>query len=315
MPRHAARRASRRHVSGGEDVFERLRGHARLGNLRQHPPRALRPIASAKCFSGCRVPLVTVATPTLNQRRFIDFTLESVVSQGYPRLEYIVQDGGSTDGTQAILNEYQNAGELIYRSEPDSGIAQGINRGFCGSRGDIMAYLNSDDLLLPGCLATVVAWFNAHPDIDVVYGHRVLIDDYGHQIGRWILPPHDREVLKWEDYVPQETLFWRRGIWDRIGAGVDESFQFAVDWDLVLRFASAGARFSRIPRFLGAFRVHNAQKTMSQIDSIGQREVARILERIHGYVPTRREIAHKVAGYILKHHLYDWAYSHGFLSY
>ena len=133
-------------------------------------------------------------------------------------------------------------------------MAQAINRGFAHSTGDIMAYLNADDLLLPGSLNFVAAYFEAHPDIDVVYGHRVLIDADGAEIGRWVLPPHEDEVLSWADFVPQETLFWRRDMGERAGGAMDESFRFALDWDLLLRFRDAGARFVRLPRFLGAFR-------------------------------------------------------------
>jgi glycosyltransferase involved in cell wall biosynthesis len=297
-----------------DEYFKKLRGSAKLGNLRQHPPETItlsqhglvdnRPLPPTK---------VTLTTPTLNQRQFIEFTLESVISQGYPYLEYVVQDGGSTDGTQKLLDEYQAARELTYRSSQDSGIAQAINRGFEGTRGEIMAYVNSDDLLLPGSLLTVVKWFASYPDIDVVYGHRILVDNHGYQTGRWILPPHHTRVMYWEDYVPQETLFWRRRIWDRVGGAVDESFQFAVDWDLILRFAQAGARFTRIPRFLGGFRVHESQKTSSQMTSVGIREVSRLLQRYHGYVPERREIERQVAIYVAEHHLYDFAYQHGAL--
>ena len=82
--------------------------------------------------------------------------------------------------------------------------------------------MNSDDLLLPGTLNYVAGYFEKHPDVDVVYGHRVLIDEYDREIGRWVLPPHDDEILSWADYVPQETLFWRRRIWDKTGAAMDE---------------------------------------------------------------------------------------------
>jgi glycosyltransferase involved in cell wall biosynthesis len=297
--------------------LETLRGHSRLGNLQQHPPATLRlPLRfDQHNLLAKSPPVVTIVTPTLNQRRFIEFTVESILGQSYPCLEYIVQDGGSTDGTIDVLEDYQAAGELTYHSAHDSGLAQAINRGLAVSHGEIMAYLNSDDLLLPGSVNFIVQWFLDHPEVDVVYGHRVLIDDFGYQIGRWILPPHDRRVMYWEDYIPQETLFWRRRIWDRVGAAIDETFQFAVDWDLILRFAEAGARFARVPRLLGAFRVHRGQKTVREMASVGQREVNRILRRYHGYVPASSEIDRKVAAYQLRHALYDWAYARGYLRY
>ena len=95
-----------------------------------------------------------------------------------------------------------------------------------------MAYLNSDDLLLPGALPTVAAYFAQHPEVEVVYGHRVVIDEAGDEIGRWVLPPHDDKALRWADYIPQETLFWRRSIWGKSGGRMDETFRFALDWEL-----------------------------------------------------------------------------------
>jgi hypothetical protein len=164
-----------------------------------------------------------------------------------------------------------------------------------------MAWLNSDDVLFPGALACVADFFARHPDVDVVYGHRVLIDENDREIGRWILPAHEDYVLSWADFVPQETLFWRRSLWERIGGSVDESFRFAMDWDLLLRFRDAGARFRRIPAFLGGFRVHAQQKTTAGISDIGFAEMDRLRERALGRVPTHFEINKAVARYMLRH--------------
>ena len=159
-----------------------------------------------------------------------------------------------------------------------------------------MAYLNSDDLLLPGAVPYVTAYFAAHPEVDVVYGHRVFIDADDQEIGRWVLPPHSDRMLLWADYVPQETLFWRRRIWDRIGGALDESFQFAMDWDLLLRFRNAGARIVRLPRFLGAFRVHPEQKSQALRLSVGEKEMALLRLRQHGREVTRQEIRTAILG-------------------
>ena len=112
-------------------------------------------------------------------------------------------------------------------------------------------------MLLPGALHYVAGFFLDHPEVDVLYGHRVLIDEENREIGRWVLPAHDERTLRWADYVPQETLFWRRRVWEEVGACFDESYRFAVDWDFLLRLQRIGARFARVPRFLGAFRVHS----------------------------------------------------------
>jgi len=156
-------------------------------------------------------------------------------------------------------------------------------------------------LLLPGAIEYVAHFFETHPEVDVVYGHRIVIDAEGNEIGRWILPPHDNEVLSWADYVPQETMFWRRRIWERVGARIDESFQFALDWDLLVRFRNAGARFARLPRFLGAFRVHRDQKTTKKLGTVGAAEMDRIRVRCLGYLPSNVEINRKIAPYLLKH--------------
>src|SRR5439155_11875113 len=119
------------------------------------------------------------------------------------------------------------------------GQAHAINLGFRHATGEILAYLNSDDLLLPGALAYVANHVVRHPEVGVVYGHRVVIDADGREVGRWVLPPQDDASLVWDDYVPQETMFWRRRAWERVGARLDETFHFALDWDLILRFRQA----------------------------------------------------------------------------
>jgi glycosyltransferase involved in cell wall biosynthesis len=226
-------------------------------------------------------PVISVVTPSFNQGAFLERTIRSVLDQGYPRLEYIVQDGGSMDGTRAILERHRP--KLAWcRSERDGGQADAINRGFHHATGDILAYLNSDDLLLPGALAYVANYFARHPAVDVIYGHRIIVDHEDREVGRWVLPAHDNEALGWCDYVPQETLFWRRRVWERIGRRLDESFQFALDWDLLLRLRDAGAKFARAPHFLAAFRVHPDQKTTARLHDLGEVEMNRLRRRCHG---------------------------------
>ena len=144
-----------------------------------------------------------------------------------------------------------------------------------------MAWINSDDFYLPDALAFVADYFARHPEVDVLYGHRILVDESSEEISRWYLPKHDAEVLQLYDFVPQETLFWRRRIWDRVG-GIDPHLKFAMDWDLLLRFQAAGAKIVRVPYFLACFRVHAAQKTSAQMHSTGQTEITRLRERTYG---------------------------------
>src|SRR4029078_7430687 len=121
--------------------------------------------------------------------------------------ELIVQDGGSRDETSDILERYRPRLHHV-ESAPDRVQAQAINLGFRHASGDILGYLNSDDLLLPGSLATVAGFLARHNDVDVVYGHRVVINAVGEEVGRWVMPRHDAAALEWNDYIPQETLFW-----------------------------------------------------------------------------------------------------------
>jgi glycosyltransferase involved in cell wall biosynthesis/SAM-dependent methyltransferase len=296
---------------------ERLQPYVtpRLGMLYQYPPRPLViPPAYAKPKKLATSPTISIVTPTLNQGQFIERTLRSVLDQGYPKLEYIVQDGGSNDETIDVLRTYAPA--LAHAvSEKDNGFAEGLNRGFRLATGEIMSYLNSDDLLLPGALNYIAWYFSRHPDVDVVYGHRVVIDEYDCEIGRWVLPPHDDRVLSWADFVPQETLFWRRALWERVGATIDESFRFAVDWDLLLRFRAAGARAHRLPRFLGAFRVHPHQKTSQELLELGADEMGRLRERALGKVMSQAEVDHGVRWYLRRHLCYDKLYRLGILRY
>ena len=287
----------------------------RLGVLYHYTPRHIEIPAHYATTSGpARPPKISVVTPSLNQGPYIEETIRSVLEQGYPNVEYIVQDGASQDETRRILERYQDR-LAHWASEKDTGQSNAINRGFKHATGEILAYLNSDDILLPGALNYVAAYFEQHPEIDVVYGHRVLIDERSMEIGRWVLPQHDEEVLSWADWIPQETLFWRRSIWDKVGGAIDESFRFAMDWDLIVRFRDAGARFVRLGRFLGAFRVHPHQKTSAAIHELGVKEMNRLRERCLGKRVTDSEIARATAGYLRRSVVFHKLYRAGILRY
>ena len=279
----------------------------RLGNLNQYKPRLLKApkVMHAKNIES--PPVISIVTPSFEQGAYIAETLQSVLSQSYPNLEYFVQDGGSSDETVSILKQYE-ARLSGWFSGSDAGQTQAINRGFAKTKGEIMGWLNSDDLLLPYALHRVAEYFNNHPDVDVVYGNRLLIDDTSKEIGRWIMPGHDSRVLSWVDYIPQETLFWRRRIWEKVGGRLDESFHFAMDWDLLIRFKNAGAKFGHIPQFIGAFRVHKLQKTSSRINQEGASEMGRIRERELGWQPDSKKIHRATALFLLRHIFVDLVY-------
>ncbi|HVW20912.1 MAG TPA: glycosyltransferase family 9 protein [Opitutaceae bacterium] len=258
-----------------------------IGILRHYDPRPIawdEKIPKKPRLPDARLPKVGIVTPSYGQPAFIESTMLSVLNQNYPKLLYVVQDGGSPDATRQIIAGY--AGRLrAWESAPDRGQADAVRKGFAKIEAelgpdDLMAWLNSDDFLAPRALRLVAEYFAEHPDVDVVYGHRIIIDDNDREIGRWIMPRHDRKALEWIDYVPQETLFWRKRASDRAG-GIDPSFQFALDWDLLARFQQAGCRIVRLPYFLGCFRLHAAQKTSQAIHTTGAEEMALIRARFH----------------------------------
>jgi len=272
----------------------------RLGVLRQHPAVPLLvPTSYFTTDPPDPAPTISIVTPSFGQGHFLERTLYSVINQKYPALEYVVQDGGSTDDTVEVLRRFE--GSLTrWTSEPDDGQADAINRGFAHTSGEIMAYLNSDDLLLPGALAYVARYFAAHPEVDVVYGNRVIIDEHDGQIGVQVLPRHDDEELTVLDFVPQETLFWRRTAWEAAGGQIDPSLRFALDWDLLLRLRSSGAKMVRVPRFLGAFRVHEEQKTATWFDQC-LIECEALRQRVHGRAISHDEAVARAAPYMRRH--------------
>jgi glycosyltransferase involved in cell wall biosynthesis len=276
----------------------------RIGTLRQHPPRPL--LVPASYFRSPPpqpAPTIAIVTPSFEQGQYLERTIRSVLQQGYPALEYVVQDGGSSDESVAVIRRHEDR-LLAWRSDPDRGQADAINRGFAQTRGEIMGWLNSDDVLLPGALAYVARFFSQHPDADVVYGDRLMIDEQDREIGAWLLPAHDDGVLRVTDFVPQETLFWRRSAWESAGGALDLEFEYALDWDLLLRLQQTGARMVHVPRFLGAFRVHERQKSL-ELEEVGLREIAELRRRTHGREAMVEEFPGLLRPYLAKHRAID----------
>jgi hypothetical protein len=266
-----------------------------------YPPRRVRfeEFPAPRLDPG-QLPAFAIVTPSFNQAAFVEATMRSVLDQAGVRVDYVVQDGLSPDGSADVIRKVAkrcahlgaapHGPRLVHwSSAPDAGQADAILKGFEHTRGgpdDLMAYLNSDDQLMPKALRFVAEYFARHPEVDAVYGHRVLIDDAGDEIGRWYSPRRScDDLLRFFDFVPQETLFWRRRIWDRVG-GLDDSFHFALDWDLLLRFQAVGARITRLPWFLGLFRVHGGQKSQAWLDDVGMSEMRRLRVRTFGQPPT-----------------------------
>lgn len=274
----------------------------RLSQLRQYPPRDLEldPV-EAPAGDAAALPAIAIVTPSFNQGGFLKATVESVLGQRYPRLRYLVRDGRSTDATLSVLANLEG---LAWISEPDKGQADAINKAFARIEGDIMGWINSDDVLLPGALAHVARAFAENPQIDIVYGDRIVIDERGREVGRWVLPAHDPQALLFSDYIPQETMFWRSSVWRAVGP-LDISLDYAMDWDFALRAQRAGFRFRHLPRFLGGFRVHRAQKTTSGASALEQ-EMDRVRRKHLGRSPSQAEISRGVRRYLLRQILCDW---------
>lgn len=277
-----------------------------VGQLGTYSPRPVKFEPSRRNSQSCNqaLPRISIVVPSFNQGSFIEATLRSIIDQQYPSLELIVVDGGSSDNSLAIIERYH---EYIswWVSESDSGQTAAINKGLSQSTGDIMAWINSDDLVAPGALLLVASFFLEHAEAQVVYGNRILINDEGMEIGRWILPRHSNRVLLWADFVPQETLYWRREAWNLVGARLDESFRFAMDWDFLVRLSSKHISIRHLPFFLGSFRIHHQQKTSSLMSSIGHEEIKFIRLRELGFQPTRWQLILNTAPFLLAAKLYE----------
>ena len=277
----------------------------KIGILEQHPPKPLKIGKVLGHESDKDLPTCSIVTPSYNHGKYIEKTIESVLLQNVNGLQYIIQDNMSKDETESILKRYENLASIYI--EKDSGQANAINKGFSKSYGDIMGWINSDDILMPGALKYILNFFKNNPDVDVVYGDRLIIDSNGKQIGRWILPKHRNYILSWSDFVPQETLFWRRSIWEKIGQ-IDEEFKYALDWDLLCRFREKGAKIRHLPEVLGGFRVHSEQITSTAYKSVGLKEMNLIRQRELGYEPSVRMIRLNLTLYMAQHLLSDKIY-------
>jgi glycosyltransferase involved in cell wall biosynthesis len=181
-------------------------------------------------------PKISVVTPSFDQGQYIEATIRSVLEQGYPNLEYIIVDGGSTDGTVEIIEKYSE--HLAYWvSEPDEGQTDALIKGFDRASGDILCWLCSDDLFEPGTLREVAEVFVRHPDWQVVYGDSLWIDASGRTIRPKKEIGFNRFIWMYDhNYLPQPSTFWRRGIYEKVG-GLDARMKLAMDADLWIRFA------------------------------------------------------------------------------
>jgi glycosyltransferase involved in cell wall biosynthesis len=209
-------------------------------------------------------PLVSIITPSFNQARYIEATINSVLTQDYPNIEYIIVDGGSTDNTVEIIKKH--AGRIAWWvSEQDKGQTDAINKGFARAQGQILAWLNSDDTYEPGAITAAVKYLQDHPEVGMVYGDCNFINEAGRVIGKFGAAQTDQRLLR-QGYVhiPQQTMFFRTDLWKQVGP-LDPSFYFAMDYDLWTRL-SAHTQLKYVPQTWANFRLHTTGKTIAADD-------------------------------------------------
>lgn len=225
---------------------------------------------------------VAIVTPSYNTGRHVGAAVRSVLEQDCPRVDYVVMDGGSTDCTVDVLKSF--GPRLRWVSERDRGQSDAINRGFAQTRGEVLGWLNSDDTYAPGALRAAAEFLARHPDVAMVYGDADFIDAVGRRIGvcAHVEPVFDRRrLLHYSDFIVQPAAFFRRSAFEAVG-GVDPSLNWAMDYDLWLKFAAAGFKVAYRPGVLANYRWLGGSKSaaggwgrLREVDAVARRHGAR----------------------------------------
>lgn len=223
---------------------------------------------------------MAVVTPSFEMAGFLRETVESVLSQDWPRIDYLVMDGGSRDGTRELLAGYGD--RVRWVSEPDRGQADAVNRGVARTHGQIVAFLNADDVYRPGAVRAAVEGLARNPDAGAVYGDGDFVDAAGETVLPYPVRDFDRERLMHGCFVCQPAAFVRRSAWDELG-GLDAELRYALDYDLWIRM-SERRRIVRVPGTLAASRMHPANKTLGERAALYRESIA-VAKRHFGYVP------------------------------
>ncbi len=209
-------------------------------------------------------PKVSIVMPSFNQAHYLEASIQSVLAQDYPEIEFILIDGGSKDGSLEIIRRYAKH-FAWWVSEKDKGHADGLNKGFAHATGQVLAWLNSDDTYFPGAVAEAVACLQAHPEVGMVYGDCDLIDDEGRTIGNFASKQTDyHRLLRGSVHIPQATTFFRADLWRQVGP-LDLGLFFSFDYDLWVRLAKV-SQLLYVPRRWACFRMHNLGKSVINDD-------------------------------------------------
>jgi glycosyltransferase involved in cell wall biosynthesis len=209
-------------------------------------------------------PKVSIITPSFNQGRFLEATIRSVLDQDYLNIEYIIVDGGSKDDSVEIIKKYQDH-LTWWVSEKDKGHADALNKGFAHASGEILAWINSDDTYFPRAISEAMAYLRENPQVGMVYGDAILIDDAGKTIGRFSSKQTDyQRLLRGSVHIPQATTFFRASLWQAVGP-LDLSLFFSFDYDLWVRMAKV-SELRYVPRQWAYFRLYSRGKTIVNDD-------------------------------------------------
>lgn len=234
--------------------------------------------AGAPDRGGVRPPLVTIITPSYNQGRFIEATIRSVLEQGYEPLEHLVYDGGSTDDTASILRSFGDRITTVIA--PDSGQADAVRRAMQAARGEIVGWLNSDDVYTPGAIAAAVRALAQHPACSAIYGEGEYVDERGAVLAPY--PTSPVEPLRYGCFVCQPSVFMRRSALATVDY-VDPTLEYCLDYDLWLRLAEV-APLQYVPAVLAQYRLHPESKSVAR-QLASRREMVRLTRRRLGATP------------------------------
>jgi glycosyltransferase involved in cell wall biosynthesis len=223
-------------------------------------------------------PQISIVTPSFNHARFLERTILSVLNQNYPNLEYIIMDGGSTDGSVEIIRKYEKYIEK-WISQKDHSQTEAINKGFLKTKGEFVGWQNSDDIYLPGVLKEVSLRIKKSPEAEIIFGNLFLIDENDRITGELRFPPFSVMTHFYEGMaIANQSSFWKRKLLRDIGM-LDSKYQFCMDYEFFLRAGIRGVKFANIHAPIGAFRIHKGSKT-SNVQSVRE-ELAKI-EAIYG---------------------------------